>query len=224
MLNNYIETFIFNKKLDYKLQFSHYLFKEEGTSRIRNRFRIKIDKVLNNEIETKRKIEKEKSGIKEDKEKSEYENIFGFYKTEKISLNLCNFFNLGQIFHIDFISDCIDKGDSYQCSYNCLLFQGFNYLNCVFILTEKKIYILTNMILDSDLILYNVSYPINKSFWVVDNYSEMIPEHFKYLDAYDLMNNKLIMKRRFSAKSNNKTLKTDNGQEETSKRFQINFI
>ena len=214
MLNNYIETFIFNKKLDYKLQFSHYLFKEEGTSRIRNRFRIKIDKVLNNEIETKRKIEKEKSGIKEDKEKSEYENIFGFYKTEKISLNLCNFFNLGQIFHIDFISDCIDKGDSYQCSYNCLLFQGFNYLNCVFILTEKKIYILTNMILDSDLILYNVSYPINKSFWVVDNYSEMIPEHFKYLDAYDLMNNKLIMKRRFSAKSNNKTLKTDNGQEE----------
>ena len=212
MLNNYIETYIFNKNLDYKIQFGHYLAKEEGTSRIRNKFRIKVDKILNKELEDKKKVskEKEKNNIKEEKEKNELENIFGFYKDEKISSNLCNFFNLGQIFDIDFISDCIDKEDTYQCSFNCLLFQGLNYINSVLILSEKKIYILTNMFIDSDLILYNADYPISKSFWVVDNYVDMIPDKFKYLQAYDLINDNEEFFNKRSSKKFNKMKKTYN--------------
>ena len=188
MLNNYVETYIFNKNLDYKIQFSQYLIKEEGTSRIRNKFKIKVDKILNEEIEGN--IKKGNNNINNENEKNELQNIFGFYKNNKISSNLCNFFNLGQIFNIDFVSDCIDKGDTYQCSYNCLLFKGLNYVDSVLILSEKKIYILTNMLLDSDLILYNLESPINKSFWVVDNYSDMIIDHCQYLQAYDLMYDK----------------------------------
>ena len=220
MLNNYIDTFIFNKNLDYKIQFGHYLAKEEGTSRIRNKFRIKVDKVLNKELEEKKKTnEKEQNNEKQKEEKNELENIFGFYKDEKISSNLCNFFNLGQIFDIDFISDCIDKGDTYQCSFNCLLFQGLNYINSVLILSEKKLYILTNMILDSDLILYNVDYPIKKSFWVVDNYADMVSEQFDYLQAYDLINdNYKILKKRSSKKIN---INTKKNEEEGIKSKQI---
>ena len=79
-------------------------------------------------------------------------------------MNLSNFFNLGQIFEIDYISDCIDKNDIYQYSCNCLLFKGFNYINSVLVLGEKQMYILTNMFLDENLILYNSEKPINKSF------------------------------------------------------------
>ena len=198
MLNNYIETYIFNKNLDYKFQFSNYLLKQEGINRIRNRFKIKVDKVLNNEIQGKIKSGKKEVDKEEDKgnkniieeyELNQFKTIFSFYKDEKISSNLSNCFNLGQIFEIDFISDCIDKGDTYQCSYNCLLFQGFNYINSIFILTEQKIYILTNMILDNDLILHHMEKPIKKSFWILDNYQDMIIEHCKYLQEYDLLNN-----------------------------------
>ena len=45
------------------------------------------------------------------------------------------------------------------------------------------------MILDSDLILYNVDKPIKKTFWVLDNYLDMISEHCKYLQTYDLVKN-----------------------------------
>ena len=203
MLNNYTETFIFNKNLNYKIQFGHYLAKGEGTSRIKNKFKIKVEKILIKELE--KKNEKNENNITKEKKENELGNIFGFYKDEKISLNLCNFFNLGQIFDIDFISDCIDKGDTYQCSFNCLLFQGLNYINSVLILSEKKIYILTNMILDSDLILYNVDYPIKKSFWIVDNYIDMVSEEFDYLQAYDLINdNDQLFKKRNSKKENKK--------------------
>ena len=127
MLNNYIETYIFNKNLDYKIQFGYYLAKEEGTSRIKNKFKIKVDKVLNEEL-----------GDNQNKKKkiiiNELDNIFSFYKDNKISSNLCNFFNIGQIFKIDFIGDCINKEDTYQCSFNCLLFQGLHYINSVLIL------------------------------------------------------------------------------------------
>ena len=212
MINNYIETFIFNKNLDYKLEFGLYLAKEEGTSRIRNKFRIKVDKILNKDLEGKNKTKKEndQNNTKKEKDQNELENIFGFYKEEKISSNLCNFFNLGQIFNIDFISDCVDKGDTYQCSFNCLLFQGLNYINSVLILSEKKIYILTNMIIDSDLILYNVDYPINKSFWVVDNYADMISNNFKYLQAYDLINDSEKLFNLRGSKRVNKNKKMDN--------------
>jgi len=79
MLNNYIETYIFNKNLNYKLQFSQYLVKQEGTSRIRNKFITKVDKVLNDEIQGTKEKEKEKNNTNIREEKNELENIFGFY-------------------------------------------------------------------------------------------------------------------------------------------------
>ena len=179
MMDNYVETYIFNKNLKYNFHISNYLMKQEGTNRIRNKFHLKVDKILNGEIQDKNK-NREKNMIKE---------IFKFYKKTKISKNLIDFFNLGQVFEIDFISDIIDQGDTYQCSCNCLLFQGFNYINSVLILGEKKIYIMTNMLLDSELILYNSDCPIKKSFWVEDNYLDILNEHCKYLQAYDLYSN-----------------------------------
>ena len=229
MLNNYIETYIFNKNLDYKIQFSNYLMKQEGTNRIRNRFKIKVDKVLNSEIQGNNKIGKEKVDKEEEKGKksiieeceiNQLKKIFSFYKNEKISPNLSNFFNLGQIFEIDFISDCVDKGDTYQCSCNCLLFQGFNYINSIFILTEQKIYILTNMILDSDLIFHHMEKPIKKSFWIMDNYIDMIDEHCKYLQEYDLLNNKSKIKRKSSKFVNqSKSMAENEDQEVKSKQI-----
>ena len=219
MINNYIETYIFNKNLDYKIHFGYYLAKEEGTSRIRNKFKLKVDKILNEELEAKTKKDNSILNI----ENNELENIFSFYKDDKISTNLCNFFNLGQIFNIDFISDCIDKGDTYQCSFNCLLFKGLNYINSVLILSEKKVYILTNMIIDSNsnLILYNAYYPINKSFWVVDKYSDMIPENFKYLEAYDLINDRLKITKKLSSKKISKIKMAEDDEEEALKSKQI---
>ena len=178
LLNNYIETFIVNKNLEYKIQFSNYLSSNEGTNRIRNKFKIKVDKVSNKEIQENNK--KKFSDLT--KEKNELEKIFEFYKEKNISMNLRNFFNLGQIFEIDYISDCIDKNDIYQYSCNCLLFKGFNYVNSVLVLGEKQMYILTNMFLDQNLILYNSEKPIKKSFWIVDNYADMIQDHCQYLD------------------------------------------
>ena len=214
MLNNYIETYIFNKNLDYKIQFGYYLAKEEGTSRIKNKFKIKVDKVLNEEL-----------GDNQNKKKkiiiNELDNIFSFYKDNKISSNLCNFFNIGQIFKIDFIGDCINKEDTYQCSFNCLLFQGLHYINSVLILSEKKVYILTNMIIDSDLILYNVDYPINKSFWVVDNYSDMINENFKYLEAYDLINDNYKITRKLTSKKISKNKIIDKDEKEVINSKQV---
>ena len=52
----------------------------------------------------------------------------------------------------------------------------------------KQIYILTNMFLDQNLILYNSEKPIKKSFWIIDNYADMIPEHCKFLQTYDSTN------------------------------------
>ena len=56
MLNNYVETYILNKNLDYNIQFSNYLDITEGTNRIRNRFKIKVDKVSNYEIQETKNI------------------------------------------------------------------------------------------------------------------------------------------------------------------------
>ena len=189
MLNNYVETYILNKNLDYNIQFSNYLDITEGTNRIRNRFKIKVDKVSNFEIQETKNIKTKKDNENiNNKVLNEIEKIFGFYKVKEISVNLSDFFNLGQIFDIDYISDCVEKNDTYQYSCNCLLFKGFNYINSVLVLGEKKIYILTNMFLDQNLILYNSEKPIKKSFWIIDNYTDMIPGHCKYLHSYDSIN------------------------------------
>ena len=50
LLNNLSETFVLNRNLEYKVQFSNYLDGTEGTNRIRNRFKIKVDKISNYEI------------------------------------------------------------------------------------------------------------------------------------------------------------------------------
>ena len=60
MLNNYVETYILNKNLNYNIQFSNYLDITEGTNRIRNRFKIKVDKVSNFEIQETKNIKTKK--------------------------------------------------------------------------------------------------------------------------------------------------------------------
>ena len=224
LLNNYEETFIVNRKLEYKINFSEYLSNTEGTNRIRNRFEIKVDKVSNKEIQEKKKKKKINEIIKE-KEINELEKIFGFYKNEEISLNLNLFFNLGQIFNIEYISNCIDKNDIYQYSCNCLLFKGFNYINSVLVLGEKQIYILTNMFLDQDLVLYNSVKPIKKSFWIIDNYIDMIPDHCQYLSTYDDNNYDSIINNYFTINFASKKTKKSNTKsfedEEQTKSKQI---
>lgn len=74
------------------------------------------------------------------------------------------------------------------------------------------------MIIDSDLILYNSDYPINKFFWVVEDFDDMIHKEFKYLQAYDLINgNKNLLLR----KKTSRIIKINKKNEEEMKSNQI---
>ena len=208
------EIFIMNKSLDFKVNFSYYLMKREGPNRIRKKFNIRIDKLLNAEYDRTayeiRNAKKDENSNKEKKlsnnnnnlikEKSieindnketvnenEIEKIFMFYENKKaeISENLYNFFNLGQIYNIDIMPHLIEKDDSFQGAYNCLLFKGFSYINAVFILGKNKIYILSTVNISANNILYDAHLPITRRFWVVKKYSDILQNHCKYLNSYD---------------------------------------
>jgi hypothetical protein len=151
------EVFIMNKNLDFKVNFSYHLMKREGPNRIRKKFIIRVDKLLNQEYDRnafenrvlkKADISKNKNiNDKDIKEKSvafgsnnkeviyenELEKIFMFYENKKkyISENLLNFFNLGQIYNINLISKLFDFDDKFQGAFNCLLFRGLSYINAV---------------------------------------------------------------------------------------------
>ena len=213
------EVYIMNKNLDFKINFSYHLMKREGPSRIRKRFNIRIDKLLNYEYDrtafekrSKKKLNnklnnlnknnndnniKEKSNVLGNKNneevisENEIEKIFMFYENKKkfISGNLLNFFNLGQIFNIDIISKLIDSNDNYQGAFNCLLFKGLSYIDSVFILGEKKIYILSSVNISSNNILYDAHFSISKRFWIVKNYDEILHQHCKYLNSYNINEN-----------------------------------
>lgn len=132
MLNNYSETYMFNNNLNYNLSFSYYLMKAEGISRIRKNFELRVDKIANIEID--RSPEEVKKKAKE----SDLQKLFKFYKKKQVSECLCDMFNLAQIFDIDLITECIDENDEFQNCFNCLLFEGLNYINSVLIIGKEK--------------------------------------------------------------------------------------
>ena len=55
------------------------------------------------------------------------------------------------------------------------------------VLSKNKIYILTNVNISNDLILYNALTPIQKTFWVLDNYASMLSSQCKYLQMFDYL-------------------------------------
>ena len=202
------EVFIMNKNLDFKYNFSYHLMKREGPNRIRKKFAIRIDKLLNSEYDrtayerrnTKKddlaksnntNLLKEKSiDLNDNKEilnENEIENLFMFYENKKkyISENLLNFYNLGQIYNIDIIPDLVDADDSFQCAFNCLLFKGFSYINSAFILGRNKIYILSSVNISTDSILYDAHFPITKRFWIVKKYLDILGDKCQYLSSFD---------------------------------------
>ena len=218
LLHCLTEIFIINKDLDFKFNFSYYLMKREGPNRIRKKFNLRVDKLLNAEYDrtayqqrnakkdekingNKEKLNnknliKEKSiEIKEDNKsnikENEIEKIFQFYENKKmdISENMLNFFNLGQIYNIDIMPHLIDKHDNFQGAFNCLLFKGFSYINAVFILGKNKIYILTTVNISANNILYEAHLPITRRFWVVKKYSDILQKQCHYLNSYDKFEN-----------------------------------
>ena len=214
LLHCLTEVFIINKNLDFKYSFSYYLMKREGPNRIRKKFNIRLDKLLNSEYDRsaferrnlkkgnnnnnvpKEKINNNKIIIKEksieinNKEliiENEIEKLFMFYENKKyhISENLLNFYNLGQIYNIEIVSNIIDFDDKFQYAFNCLLFKGFSYINGVLVLGKNKIYLLSTVNISSSNILYDAHFPITKRFWVVKKYNDILQDQCKYLSSFD---------------------------------------
>ena len=222
LLHCLTEVFIINKNLDFKLNFSYYLMKREGPNRIRKKFNVRVDRLLNSEYDrsvyekksikkndTSINIEKKlNNNIKLLKEKSidlndnkeiinenEIEKKFMFYENKKnnFSENLLNFYNLGQIYNIDITSHLIDSDDKFKAAFNCLLFKGFSYINSVFILGKNKIYILSTANISTNNILYDAHSPITKRFWIIKQYNDILHEHCYYLNSYDMIENNTEM-------------------------------
>ena len=204
MLNNYSETYMLNNNLDYNLSFSYYLMKNEGISRIRKNFQLKVDKIANFEID--RSTDEEKKNAK----KNDIQRLFYFYKRRNISENLCDLFNLSQIFDIELITDCLDENDSFKNCYNCLLFEGLNYINSVLILGREKIYLLTYVNISNNYLLYSAINPIPRTFWVQENYNNILLEQCKYLEMFDHIN-----------ELNKKSSKSLNNEDKTNKNSDI---
>ena len=182
MLKNYAETYMFNNNLDYNLSFSYYLMKNEGISRIRKNFQLKVDKIANIEID------RSNDEVKKNSKKNDIQKLFYFYKRRNISENLCDMFNLAQIFEIELVTDCIDDNDSFKNCFNCLLFEGLNYINSVLILGREKLYLLTSVNVSNNYLLYSAINPIPRTFWVKENYNNILLEQCKYLEMFDHIN------------------------------------
>ena len=205
LLHCLTEVFIMNQNLDFKYNFSYYLMKTEGPSRIRKRFNIRLDKLLNNEYDrtaferrnakkedktnffnkNNNNVVKDKSIDLDNKEVIEngLEKLFMFYEKKKkyLSENLYNFYNLEQIYNIDVLPNLVDSDDQYQYAFNCLLFKGLSYINGVFILGKNKIYILSTVNLSNNNILYEANIPISRRFWITKNYNDIMQEHILIL-------------------------------------------
>ena len=214
MLSNYVETFLFNNNIEYNLNFSYYLMKKEGISRIRKNFELKVDKIANFEIDRSSEETKKKAM------KNDYEKLFKFYKNKKYSKNLINMFNLEQIFDVELITECIEENDSFKNCYNCLLFDKLNYINSVLILSKDKIYILTNVNISNELLLYNAITPISRTFWILDNYTSILDSHCKYLQMFDYLK-EASFNRNKSINNENKNAQNNEIFEKGQKGFQI---
>ena len=74
-------------------------------------------------------------------------------------------FNLAQIFDNELIVNCIDENDKFKNCYNCLLFEGMNYINSVLILGKEKIYLLTYVNISNNKILFSAINQIPRTFF-----------------------------------------------------------
>ena len=214
MLNNYSETYLINNNLQYNLSFSYYLMKKEGISRIKKNFELKVDKIINFEID------RSQDELKNKAKKMDYQKLFSFYKGKKFSQNLINMFNLQQIFDVELVTECLDENDSFKNCYNCLLFEGLDYINSVIILAKEKIYILTNVNVSNELILYNAIIPIPRTFWVIDNYADLLSSQCKYLQMIDYSKESSLLRSK-SINNENKNIQNNEIFEKAKKGFQI---
>jgi hypothetical protein len=186
-----------------EIKYSWYVYNREGLSRIRNKLILKCDNFSDekmsksynemlNEV-NKRKNENEKESLKKINLNQIKNSIdFGLVKINNI---IKNEIWLDQIFHQHIINELIDEDDIIDSYYNCLLFKGLNYYTCIFILGEKKIYIIKNFHIDKNGIIYMNNGNINNSshndcfkkyFWAIKNYENELKEHYIYLNIKSL--------------------------------------
>ena len=150
------------------LSFSYYLSMKEGPNRIRKKFTVKPDLILNQEIDYTQQSQKKQI-------KKYYFDKYAFHNSIKNKNEICR---LDQIFNIHILKSIPLKDDIYEFSCNCLLFKGMTYLNSVLILGKNNIYIITNIIQDNNNIIYSVndkSFP--KTFWILNEYDDILKEH-----------------------------------------------
>ena len=171
MAETYTNIFINDNKIKFNWTFSNYLVDKEGPSRIKNKFKIKPDLILNDEIDRNNKNYKN----------SEFLNKFNFFD---FKTNLFYFFNLQQIFSLDIEKNLIDDDDQLEnlLVYNCLLFDKMNYINSVVILGVNKIYIMTNVVINKMYTMFYSNQEINKIFWVANDYDEILNRYCEYLN------------------------------------------
>ena len=171
----------------YDIGFSYFLSFKEGPMRMRKRFIVQRDIIKNNEIDRSNKKEISNNTITSSPY-NDFDTLLSL-KNKKV------IFNLDEIFDVNIVkklneSDNEEDNDEYQCAYNSLLFKGMTYVNCVIIITKKKICLLTNVNIDKDNCLHFCKKPFMKVFWTLnENDSEiLLNEQCKYL-SYELNDN-----------------------------------
>ena len=162
----------------FDLGYSFFLSFCEGPMRMRKRFVVARDIIKNSEIDRSKIKDTSKNSIITSNE----------FVSQLSKRNKKIIFNLDQIFDVNIVKSLNEREneedmDYYQCAYNSLLFKGMTYVNCVLILTKKKISILTNVNIDKDNCLHFCKKPFMKVFWTLnENDSDIIlNEQCKYL-------------------------------------------
>ena len=184
-----------------EIKYSWYVYNREGLSRIRNKLILKCDNFSDEKMsKSYKEMLNEVNKRKNDNESlkkihlNQSKNLidFGLVKINNI---IKNEIWLDQIFHQHIINELIDEDDIIDSYYNCLLFKGLNYYTCIFILGEKKIYIIKNFHIDKNGIIYMNNGNINNSshtdcfkkyFWAIKNYENELKEHCNYLNIKSL--------------------------------------
>ena len=177
--DSFTEIKIINNKINFDFNFSYYLNKSEGISRIRNKLKLKLDLIDKNNIENI-----------ENSQNNNFLLKFNFFNSNK---NLFYFLTLQQIFNINISKIIIDENDKVENDYliyNCLFFDKIDYIDSIIILAKKKIYILLNFNVNNLNILFYSQNKISKKFWILNEFEELLNEQCEYLN-YDYKNNNI---------------------------------
>ena len=159
---------------DMKASLSYYVYKREGPSRIINKMKKKIDLFSNEEMTKKFNHNNEHV--------SEYtftNKNFNFELSSKLHSITC----IDEIFNLKFVSEMTERNDIFDSAYNIILFNGLDYITSIIVLGRYNIYIMKNIFLDKNGILY---YNLNedgfrKIFWGMNEYSDELDRHCDYL-------------------------------------------